>query len=380
MDKLAATLKSSLIQHLLRAGQTSQPTTQSATQTPSSVQAQSLLAASSTAISLPPALRQLLSNHGQIHQLLPQLKLLQSQLGNAAPAGSHVTAAQAPPTATGPANLSAQLLTSLLPLLTQQLGPAGESMSADQLRQWARQWFSLHPAQALTQPPVSSSSATGTTSQSFLAVALQWILLQRSGHSGLGQLLRQSFNTTGATTSSNLSATLLNSFANTLQSSIQDIRLSQVHLADTSANQQPEYYLVVPYQVDDKARELEWLLRKEARRNEQQTPEIWRFSLRFASERYGAMLVRGEYQGADADDSRPSYTRLRFYLDAASSQNHAVLNHAQAQLKSELERLRERLQGAGIDRIEHEVHLGQVPDTLAPNANQLYKQGQGHGY
>lgn len=369
MDKLTAGLKANLLQHLLRSTQGARSTSEATITSGSTARSEAasvspLLAANlqsathpSTRIHLPPALRQLLTEHAQIHQLLPQLRSLQSQLSQPAPTGA---AHLAQPVSAQP--VSAQLLGKLLPLLTQQMGMPGQHITSSQVRSFISQWFAFHPVQALTTPPLAQS----TSGLGQLGSLLQWLLVQRSASQPLANLLQQA--TQGATTNAPAStapASALISLGSLLLGSMQDIRLSQVHLADTHAQQQPEYYLVLPYQVGDKDHVLECLLRKQARAAKTDTAEVWTFSLRFETKRYGPLLVKGAYSADQASEAQP-LTQLRFYL--AGDKQHA---QSQADFEQVLANFIERLEKAGLTNVQHEVHLGVVPSTLAPTANEL---------
>ena len=375
MDKLSAGLKVNLLQHLLRSTQGAGMA--DAARAPGSnarvdasplsqlLAANLTATASSTQINLPPALRQLLAEHAQLHQLLPQLRSIQGMLGQTSPGAT----ASLSGSGTGPQVTAAnmQLLANLLPTLTQQLGGNGQPLAASHIRNLVSQWFSFHPGQALTAPP----PAQNATWLSQLGPLLQWMLVQRSSNQPLTSLLQQATQGSNTNTAAaGLPATTLASLSSLLLGSMQDIRLSQVHLADTAAQQQPEYYLVLPYQVGDKAHVLEWLLRKKARAAQQQTPDSWTFSLRFETLRYGPLLVKGSYTAAAADneDAQP-LTKLRFYLQGESE---AVNTQAVKQgFEQALEQFIQRLDKAGIANVKHEVHLGVVPTTLAPTAHEL---------
>lgn len=369
MDKLTAGLKANLLQHLLRSTQGG-GTLRSGSDTASAVGSSArsdtasvsqLLAANlqspanpAARINLPPALRQLLTEHAQLHQLLPQLRSMQSQLSQSAPL----------PPGSASTGTNPQLLSKLLPLLTQQLAMSGQQVTSSQVRSFVSQWFAFHPAQALTTPPPAQS----TSWPGQLGPLLQWLLVQRSASQPLANLLQQS--TQGLNTNppaGGAPASALMSLGTLLLGSMQDIRLSQVHLADTNAQQQPEYYLVLPYQVGDKDHVLECLLRKQARAAQSESAEVWTFSLRFETERYGPMLVKGAYSADKANGSQPM-TQLRFYL--AGDEQHAdnKLGFEQA-----LVNFIERLDKAGLTNVKHEVHLGVVPTTLAPTAHELVK-------
>lgn len=374
MDKLSAGLKANLLQHLLRSSQgagvadAARATGSSARiegNTLSQLLAANLTPASNTQINLPPALRQLLAEHAQLHQLLPQLRGIQGMLSQPVPGA---TASQ-PNAATTPqvsSQLSMQLLAKLVPALTQQLAGNGQPLAASHIRSLVSQWFSFHPGQALTAPP----PAQNATWLSQLGPLLQWLLVQRSSNQPLASLLQQATQGSSPRPATSLPATALASLSSLLLGSMQDIRLSQVHLADTAAQQQPEYYLVLPYQVGDKAHVLEWLLRKQARAAQQQPPDSWTFSLRFETQRHGPLLVKGSYTEAAADnDGAQALTKLRFYLQG---ENHSASPKANKQsFEQALEHFIQRLDKAGIANVKHEVHLGVVPTTLAPSAHEL---------
>lgn len=415
MEKTSANLNNSLVQQLQRM-QTDGASSRSAAVANSTVNLAPNQASSASLaqLNLPPALRQLLTEHGKVQQLLPQLKTLQQTLHsmpNTSLAGlinSPLGTDPTPQANTAQRTLlSALLLTRLLPGLIQQLNRSADSLTPAQLRSLVSQWFSTNPVRALTTPigTTLANPSTGAPASTPMLSAgvLQWLLAQRSGHTGLTQLLSQqltqqltqhanqqlalqqgvatSQTAIGAGASSLATGhsvnALLNSFATTLQGSLQDIRLSQIHLADTSAALQPEYYLVIPYQIGDKPLELEWRLRKEARKLAQSSVEVWYFTLRLTTQRFGAMLVKGSYQVEDTGDKtsqslEAGISTLRFYLSDNQGDQREAFTAA-------LQHLRQRLQGVGLNQVEHEVHIGVIPHTLAPAAGSFKQQTQPSG-
>ena len=413
MEKTSANLNNSLVQQLQRM-QTDGASSRSAAVANSTVNLAPNQASSASLaqLNLPPALRQLLTEHGKVQQLLPQLKTLQQTLHsmpNTSLAGlinSPLGTDPTPQANTAQRTLlSALLLSRLLPGLIQQLNRSADSLTPAQLRSLVSQWFSTNPVRALTTPigTTLANPSTGAPASTPMLSAgvLQWLLAQRSGHTGLTQLLSQqltqqiaqhanqqlalqqgvatSQTAIGAGASSLATGqsvnALLNSFATTLQGSLQDIRLSQIHLADTSAALQPEYYLVIPYQIGDKPLELEWRLRKEARKLAQSSVEVWYFTLRLTTQRFGAMLVKGSYQLEDKLESKESQaldagiSTLRFYLNDSQRDQRDAFTNA-------LLHLRQRLQGVGLNQVEHEVHIGVIPHTLAPTAESFKQNTQ----
>lgn len=411
MEKTSANLNNSLVQQLQRM-QTDGASSRSAAVANSTVNLAPNQASSASLaqLNLPPALRQLLTEHGKVQQLLPQLKTLQQTLHsmpNTSLAGlinSPLGTDPTPQANTAQRTLlSALLLSRLLPGLIQQLNRSADSLTPAQLRSLVSQWFSTNPVRALTTPigTTLANPSTGAPASTPMlsASVLQWLLAQRSGHTGLTQLLSQqltqhanqqlalqqgvatSQTAIGAGASSLATGqsvnALLNSFATTLQGSLQDIRLSQIHLADTSAALQPEYYLVIPYQIGDKPLELEWRLRKEARKLAQSSVEVWYFTLRLTTQRFGAMLVKGSYQVEDTGDKtsqslEAGISTLRFYLSDNQGDQREAFTAA-------LQHLRQRLQGVGLNQVEHEVHIGVIPHTLAPAAGSFKQQTQPSG-
>lgn len=419
MEKTSANLNNSLV-HQLQRMQTDGASSRSAAVANSTVNLAPNQASSASLaqLNLPPALRQLLTEHGKVQQLLPQLKTLQQTLHsmpNTSLAGlinSPLGTDPTPQANTAQRTLlSALLLTRLLPGLIQQLNRSADSLTPAQLRSLVSQWFSTNPVRALTTPigTTLANPSTGAPASTPMlsASVLQWLLAQRSGHTGLTQLLSQqltqqltqqiaqhanqqlalqqgvatSQTAIGAGASSLATGqsvnALLNSFATTLQGSLQDIRLSQIHLADTSAALQPEYYLVIPYQIGDKPLELEWRLRKEARKLAQSSVEVWYFTLRLTTQRFGAMLVKGSYQVEDTGDKtsqslEAGISTLRFYLSDNQGDQREAFTAA-------LQHLRQRLQGVGLNQVEHEVHIGVIPHTLAPAAGSFKQQTQPSG-
>lgn len=395
MDKPLANLNNALVQQLLKATSGGSSAAAGAGVGASQASAARLLdvagqalqhQATQAQLSLPPALRQLLTQHGQVHQLLPQLTALSAAMRMPGPAET-----ASAPGASSSVSSSVQLLTQLLPSLRAQLATSAETLTATQLRHIVSQWFAAHPQRALTTPIGASSTATATAGSlpTLLPSLLQWLLVHRAGHAGLTQLLQQGLAGQGNAPSSGaasftpaaLSTAALNGFANTIQGGLQDIRLSQIHLADTSAALQPEYYLVIPYQQDDKAFALEWLLRKEARKVAQQVQDSWHFTLRVQTQRFGPLLVKGCYlRHSEASQERPNtaeqtssggilggrITTLRFYLSESKSEQRDAF-------ATTLTHLQQRLQRAGLEAATAEVHVGHVPETLAPGASQLQR-------
>lgn len=419
MEKTSANLNNCLVQQLQRMQTDGAPNRSAAVANSTVNLAPNQASSASLAqLNLPPALRQLLTEHGKVQQLLPQLKTLQQTLHsmpNTSLAGlinSPLGTDPTPQANTAQRTLlSALLLTRLLPGLIQQLNRSADSLTPAQLRSLVSQWFSTNPVRALTTPigTTLANPSTGAPASTPMlsASVLQWLLAQRSGHTGLTQLLSQqltqqltqqiaqhanqqlalqqgvatSQTAIGAGASSLATGqsvnALLNSFATTLQGSLQDIRLSQIHLADTSAALQPEYYLVIPYQIGDKPLELEWLLRKEARKLAQSSVEVWYFTLRLTTQRFGAMLVKGSYQVEDTGDKtsqslEAGISTLRFYLSDNQGDQREAFTAA-------LQHLRQRLQGVGLNQVEHEVHIGVIPHTLAPAAGSFKQQTQPSG-
>lgn len=415
MEKTSANLNNCLVQQLQRMQTDGAPNRSAAVANSTVNLAPNQASSASLAqLNLPPALRQLLTEHGKVQQLLPQLKTLQQTLHsmpNTSLAGLINSPLGTDPTTQANTAqrtlLSALLLTRLLPGLIQQLSRSADSLTPAQLRSLVSQWFSTNPVRALTTPigTTLANPSTGAPASTPMLSAgvLQWLLAQRSGHTGLTQLLSQqltqqiaqhanqqlalqqgvatSQTALGAGASSLATGqsvnALLNSFATTLQGSLQDIRLSQIHLADTSAALQPEYYLVIPYQIGDKPLELEWLLRKEARKLAQSSVEVWYFTLRLTTQRFGAMLVKGSYQVEDTGDKtsqslEAGISTLRFYLSDNQGDQREAFTAA-------LQHLRQRLQGVGLNQVEHEVHIGVIPHTLAPAAGSFKQQTQPSG-
>lgn len=425
MDKSLVSIQNSLVQSLLRTqtdgggGQTRLLAAASQALHQSGVSAGGLSGASqnlnttnlsTTQFNFPPALRQLLSQHGHVQQLLPQLRLLQQARFDAPLSATGATAGSAgsiarpvsevrsvneagSKMATGSASsaASAQLLSQLLALLSQpltsQAGRSGESLTPNQLRHFVSQWFSSQPTQALTTPVMSTQltgaggGALAALLPAFLPALLQWLLVQRSGHSGLAQLLRQSLSAAGASsaapsgaaasTANALPPNLLSQFAHVVQGTLQDLRLSQIHLADTSASANPEYYLVVPYQSGDKTVALEWLLRKEARKPQQPDSAVWHFSLQLETGRYGPLLVKGSYQTSQHEvQGAGGLSTLRFYLSDTQRDKRG-------DFAATLDHLQQRLAKAGLTDVRHEVHVGIVPASLAPGESQLHPK-RGH--
>lgn len=345
MEKPIAT--ASLLQQLTQqASQASRPLDAKLVQTAASPAPN--MVATDASIRLPLALQQLLAQHGQIHTLLPQLNLMTQGSAHIGPQSS----------------FASQVLSAVLPLLQAQFANLGSDIKPAQLQQWVSQWFSFNPIRALTQPVDASQGLSRG-----LGLAIQWLLLQRDPASVIARLLGQSLGLANTGATSTQTAAVLPpqwaALAQTMQGSLQDIRLSQVHLADTSAQQHSEYFLVVPYQSGEHTRELEWLLKREARKAENQTTELWHFSLKFDTQRYGRMLVKGTVVQAEESPIRA----LRFYLDNQHPEPTRIES-----FQHHLQQLTQRLNDAGLAGIEPEVYLVPVPDSLAPSPNQLEQQ------
>lgn len=321
MEKIAAQLRHSLLNHLLQVGKAAPATTQpSTTATASSVP--------TAQISVPPALRQLLAQHAPNSQLLPLIQI-NAQSSGAAP---HAL---------------------LQTLATQLQLPLSALANPTQLRTLVSSWFATNPVTALTEPPGAQSSNWLQSLRPALLLSLLQQLPGNTRNAPVGQLLNQVFAGNVATPGL-LTAPLISQ----LQGSLSQIRLSQVQLADSSAAQQPDYYLVFPYQQQGQPRDLELLLRRRPQTADDAgaTSEAWLFSLRLVTDRLGPMLVKGRWDGEQA--------QLRFYTQSDS---------ASRWLSQQLPRLHERVQAAGIAHIDSEAHTGRVPDTLAPQAHELIR-------
>ena len=91
--------------------------------------------------------------------------------------------------------------------------------------------------------------------------------------------------------------------------------------------------------------------------------------MRFETQRYGPLLIKGSYTATTGNDDAQPLTKLRFYLQGESE---AVNTQAVKQgFEQALEQFIQRLDKAGIANVKHEVHLGVVPTTLAPTAHEL---------
>lgn len=315
MDSGLTDLKQSLLLRLLQqAGAGDAKSAQQAARLATSIAAPTMgqtataaTHASQTQISLPPTLRQLLAQHQQVQQLLPLIQSLPK--------------AQTP-----------QMVAEFGALLAAD----PKSLTSEQLRTLVSQWFASNPVQMLT-------SQTNTTPNSWLQ-ALQPMLLL-SLQSALSAPLRSA-----------------------LQGALHDIRLSQVLLADSQANQQPDYYLVLPYQLQEQARKVELLLQRRQQQAGENLPSYWLFSLRFDTNSAGPILVKGRYEQKPAMESTPPqpFTQLRLYAEG-EQQRDAV--------QRQLRHLHQRLESAGIRNIDSQVHVGRVPSTLAPSPHELVKVG-----
>lgn len=321
MEKIAAHSRHSLLQHLLQVSKAAPTQAQPTIARP-------LADAPTAQISVPPALRQLLAQHAPNNQLLPLIQNNTQAAGDLAPA--------------------------LLRTLASQLQlPLASLASPAQLRTLVSSWFATNPVSALTQPPSAQSTNWLQSLRPALLLSLLQQLPATAKNAPPGQLLQQVFAGNAANP-----GLLTPALLNQLQGSLSQIRLSQVQLADSSALQQPDYYLVFPYQQQGQPRELELLLRRRQQTSstEEESSEAWLFSLRLVTDRLGAMLVKGRWDGEQV--------QLRFY-----TQNDS----ASRWLSRQLPRLHQRVQAAGIANIDSAAHTGRVPDTLAPQANELIR-------
>ncbi|WP_157982825.1 flagellar hook-length control protein FliK [Aliidiomarina minuta] len=324
MDKIVASLRHSLLQQLLLPAK-------SAEKLPgiNPEAAKSGSQSSHTQLAMPPALRQLMASQQSPAQLIQLLQQMPNQ---------H------------------KLLDTLLSQL--QL-PANKLAQPQQLRQLVSDWFATNPVQQLTQPPVSSP-ANWTQS---LSPALLLLLLERLQTNQQAPQVRQLLQNLFASTTASAAAPgaapggLMQQLFSQLQGNLNQIRLSQVQLADSSAAQQPDYYLLMPYESEQQQRQLELLLRKRYQKNEQEKDtEFWLFSMRLQPERLGPVLVKGRWDGEQV--------QLRFYTSGDS---------ACRWLQKQLPALNERLKAQGLSQVDSEAHTGRVPETLAPQPAELMR-------
>lgn len=321
MEKIAAQLRHSLLNHLLQVGKTNPTAAQPGSAATTSRE-------STAQISVPPALRQLLAQHAPTSQLLPLIQIN--------------------------AQSSAATPHALLQTLATQLQlPLSALASPTQLRTLVSSWFATNPVTALTEPPGTQSANWLQSLRPALLLSLLQQLPATARNAPVGQLLNQVFAGNAATP-----GLLTPALISQLQGSLSQIRLSQVQLADSSAAQQPDYYLVFPYQQQGQPRDLELLLRRRppAAGDSKADRDAWLFSLRLVTDRLGPMLVKGRWDG--------DLAQLRFY-----TQNDS----ASRWLRKQLPRLHERVQAAGIAHIDSEAYTGRVPDTLAPQAHELIR-------
>lgn len=357
MDTSLSNLKQSLLQHLLRNAQGHSAENVTAAKQAARLSALTAMpgtarsedaGANQTRITLPPTLRQLFAQHQQVHNLLPTI-----HNSTVASTTSGDSAAMR-----------------LVQVFASQLATNPQSLTPEAIKTLVSQWFSTNPAQALSSAPVASSASWLQS----LSPMLLLTLLQRLPDGPVRQLLSQLFGQqptsansaqAGATPAQSPLANLLSNggLSNQLQGSLNDIRLSQVLLADSSANQQPDYYLVLPYQLQQHPRHLELLLRKRSRQHDQQQQTYWLFSMRFETSSAGPILAKGRYQQQQNDQPAPS-AQLRLYTQS-EAQRDTVQQH--------LKRFDSKLKAAGIQHLDSEVHVGRVPETLAPEPHELVK-------
>lgn len=281
-------------------------------------------------LNTPPALRQLLSEHQSVHRLLPQLSS---------------TSVNWP--ATNP-------LTALLA----RLESPTSTLSSQQLHQLVSQWFATQPVTMLGQP---TSALAGSWLQA-IGPALQWLLyLRNEQRNSNSPALRQTLSTLLGNTSLPPSADIA-TLLQQLKGALHSIRLSQLHLVETAAQQQPEYYLCLPYKDQDKDAYLELLLKREARRQETDTSSPWRFTVRLNLLAHGPVLARGSYADGQVD--------IRFYTESLDGCER---------LHNTLDYLQQRLQTHGIEQPNLAVYQGEVPESLAPYPRQNSEKRSSYG-
>lgn len=270
-------------------------------------------------LSTPVALRQLLSEHQSIHRLLPQISATSAMW----PAPNPVTT------------------------LLSTLSASPATLDAPQLRRLINQWFATHPLHMLTSPSLQPTSWLQALAPAIL------FLLRSTLQSRQGTERPASQKAQGETSpQSALAASMQH-----LKGALHSIRLSQIHLAETTALHQPEYYLSLPYQEQSDDTWLELLLRRDNPQQSEQGEPCWRFTVRLNLLQHGAILVKGKYQTDQLD--------IRFYSESSV---------AREKVEQALDYFRQRLQKYGIENPALSVYEGKVPSSLAPYPSQSGKE------
>ncbi|RTE86118.1 MULTISPECIES: flagellar hook-length control protein FliK [Gammaproteobacteria] len=282
-----------------------------------------------TQLQLPPALRQILA---QAQSPADALKSLQAM------------------------KLSAETPPQLRAIVEQVLSSAKQTTFN---KTTVNQWFGLNVTALLSQPPVPSSS-TSSNSWLQLMVPLLLVALKQGGaaraegkstpSNALGNALSQLFG------SGNNAQQLLQSLRE-LQGAVQQARLSQIQLADSLGRNEPDYFMNIPWHVEDEHRNIELLLqRRKKQRQQEEGEDVWLLSLRLNVNRTGPMLARVRWDGTEA--------QVTIYTDNET---------ATRWLRPHLSHLEQELQNKGINLASLATQTGRIPATLAPDPNQLIR-------
>lgn len=221
------------------------------------------------------------------------------------------------------------------------------------------QWFGLNVTTLLTQPPVPSSSSS-PNSWLQLMVPLLLVALKQ------GTQNRAEARTAPSNALSNALTQLFGSGANSqqllqslreIQGAVQQARLSQIQLADSLGRNEPDYFMNIPWQVEDEHRNIELLLQRRKKQQQQEEGEdVWMLSLRLNVTRTGPMLARVRWDGTEA--------QVMIYTDNET---------ATRWLRPHLSHLENELQNKGIQLASLATQTGRIPATLAPDPNQLIR-------
>ncbi|RUO43057.1 hypothetical protein CWE15_06550 [Aliidiomarina taiwanensis] len=338
MDKLSSGQAQALLRQLLQAPPSSLLTTGAAAATttgsysPSAAAGHSL--ASSLSLQLPPALRQIVAQAQTPTALLHSLLALKDNTDLPPQLRAHIQA------------------------LVQQASSAAEQPKVTPALVSA--WFRLNPAAALLQAPQAQTTQSPGAGL-WLQQALPLLLLMLRPHAGqgrLGSLLTQAFTQLFGQAPNATTLAALSPMLRDLQGALQHVRLSQVVYADSSARNEPDYYLTLPWQVGEEKRTLELLLkrRQQQTKEQQDARDIWLLSMRLQLTRIGPILARVRWNGEQAS--------IMLYTD-----NDA----ASRWLSSKTARLQQQLVANEVQVHNLEVQTGRIPATLAPEPNQLVR-------
>lgn len=338
MDKLSSGQAQALLRQLLQAPPSSLLTTGAASATttgsysPSAAAGHSL--ASSLSLQLPPALRQIVAQAQTPTALLHSLLALKDNADLPPQLRAHIQA------------------------LVQQASSAAEQPKVTPALVSA--WFRLNPAAALLQSPQTATPQTATAGfwlQQAMPL-LHLLLRPQAGQGRLGNLLTQAVTQLFGQTPNAATLAALGPMLRDLQGALQHVRLSQVVYADSSARNEPDYYLTLPWQVGEEKRTLELLLkRRQQQQSDAREPEdIWLLSMRLQITRIGPILARVRWNGEQAS--------IMLYTDN---------DRASRWLNTKVARLQQQLVANEVQVQELAVQTGRIPATLAPEPNQLVR-------